>query len=72
MINSQAFNTLPQVLTYWAEVQPERKALADVADLEIPGQGRLKCRPVLPGATTGVYHPQYRHQSCSNAAVTIL
>ncbi|MBD2058138.1 DUF1822 family protein [Oculatella sp. FACHB-28] len=30
---------------------PTIQALADVADLEIPGQGKLECRPVLPGAT---------------------
>lgn len=30
---------------------PAIQALADVADLEIPGQGKLECRPVLPGAT---------------------
>jgi Protein of unknown function (DUF1822) len=30
---------------------PAIQALADVADLLIPGQGKLECRPVLPGAT---------------------
>ena len=30
---------------------PTLQALADVADLEIPEQGKLECRPVLPGAT---------------------
>jgi Protein of unknown function (DUF1822) len=29
---------------------PAIQALADVADLVIPGQGKLECRPVLPGA----------------------
>jgi hypothetical protein len=28
---------------------PFVQTLADVADLEIPGQGKLECRPVLPG-----------------------
>jgi Protein of unknown function (DUF1822) len=28
---------------------PFIQTLADVADLEIPGQGKLECRPVLPG-----------------------
>jgi Protein of unknown function (DUF1822) len=30
---------------------PAIQALADVADLVIPGQGKLECRPVLPGAS---------------------
>jgi Protein of unknown function (DUF1822) len=30
---------------------PFVQTLADVADLEIPGQGKLECRLVLPGAT---------------------
>ena len=30
---------------------PALQALADVGDLEIPGQGKLECRPVLPYAT---------------------
>jgi hypothetical protein len=30
---------------------PFIQVLANVADLEIPGQGKLECRPVLPGAT---------------------
>lgn len=34
------------------------QALADVADLEIPGQGKLECRPVLPGATVCYVAPE--------------
>lgn len=30
---------------------PTIQTLADVADLKISGQGKLECRPVLPGAT---------------------
>ncbi len=37
---------------------PALQALADVADLEIPGQGRLECRPVLPGATVCYVSPE--------------
>jgi len=32
--------------------QPGLRAVLDVADLVLPGVGRLECRPVLPGATT--------------------
>ena len=31
---------------------PIMQTLSDIADLELPGQGKLECRPVLPGATT--------------------
>lgn len=31
---------------------PVMQTLADVADLHMPGQGSLECRPVLPDATT--------------------
>lgn len=37
---------------------PAIQALADVADLEIPGQGKLECRPVLPGATVCYVSPE--------------
>jgi Protein of unknown function (DUF1822) len=37
---------------------PFVQALADVADLEIPGQGKLECRPVLPGATACQVPPE--------------
>lgn len=37
---------------------PIVQALADVADLELPGQGKLECRPVLPGATTCYIPPE--------------
>lgn len=37
---------------------PALQALADVADLEIPGQGKLECRPVLPGATVCYVSPE--------------
>jgi Protein of unknown function (DUF1822) len=39
-------STDPQSSDSW---NPFIQALADVADLEIPGQGKLECRPVLPG-----------------------
>lgn len=34
------------------------QALADIADLEIPEQGKLECRPVLPGATACYIPPE--------------
>lgn len=37
---------------------PAIQALADVSDLEIPGQGKLECRPVLPGATVCRVSPE--------------
>ncbi|HEY9656461.1 MAG TPA: DUF1822 family protein, partial [Crinalium sp.] len=37
---------------------PAIQALADVADLEIPGQGKLECRPVLPEATVCYLPPE--------------
>lgn len=37
---------------------PTIQALADVADLEIPGQGKLECRPVLPEATVCYVAPE--------------
>ena len=37
---------------------PSIQALADVADLDIPGQGKLECRPVLPGATVCEVPPE--------------
>jgi Protein of unknown function (DUF1822) len=40
--------TEPQSSDSW---NPFVQTLADVADLEILGQGKLECRPVLPGAT---------------------
>ena len=41
---------------------PIIQTLADVADLEIPGQGKLECRPVLPGDTT-CYIPPEAHDN---------
>lgn len=37
---------------------PTIQALADVADLEIPGQGKLECRPVMPGTTICYVPPE--------------
>lgn len=37
---------------------PALQALADIADLDIPGQGKLECRPVLPGATVCYVSPE--------------
>jgi hypothetical protein len=37
---------------------PTLQALADVADLDIPGQGKLECRPVLPEATVCYVAPE--------------
>lgn len=37
---------------------PAIQTLADIADLEIPGQGKLECRPVLPGATVCYVSPE--------------
>ena len=34
------------------------QTLADVADLELPGQGKLECRPVLPEETTCYIPPE--------------
>ncbi|NEQ26720.1 MAG: DUF1822 family protein [Microcoleus sp. SIO2G3] len=34
------------------------QALADIADLEIVGQGKLECRPVLPGGTVCTVPPE--------------
>ncbi len=31
---------------------PAMRRFLDVADLQVPGYGRLECRPILPGATT--------------------
>lgn len=39
---------------------PVIQTLADVADLNIRGQGKLECRPVLPGATTCYIPPETR------------
>lgn len=37
---------------------PIIQTLSDVADLALPGQGKLECRPVLPGATTCYIPPE--------------
>ena len=37
---------------------PIIQTLADVADLEVSGQGKLECRPVLPRATTCYIPPE--------------
>lgn len=37
---------------------PSIQMLADVADLEIPGQGKLECRPVLPGTAVCYVPPE--------------
>ena len=37
---------------------PIVQSLLDVADLKLPGQGKLECRPVLPGATTCYIPPE--------------
>jgi Protein of unknown function (DUF1822) len=37
---------------------PTLQALADVADLDIPGQGKLECRPVLPESTVCYVPPE--------------
>ena len=37
---------------------PVIQTLSDIADLELPGQGKLECRPVLPGATTCYIPPE--------------
>ncbi|KJH69367.1 DUF1822 family protein [Aliterella atlantica] len=37
---------------------PTLQALADIADLDIPGQGKLECRPVLPEATACYVAPE--------------
>lgn len=37
---------------------PTLQALGDVADLDIPGQGKLECRPVLPEATVCYVAPE--------------
>lgn len=37
---------------------PAIQTLADVADLEISGQGKLECRPVLPGAAVCQIPPE--------------
>lgn len=37
---------------------PSSQTLADVADLAIPRQGKLECRPVLPGATICYVPPE--------------
>lgn len=37
---------------------PALQALADVADLEVLGQGKLECRPVLPEATVCYVAPE--------------
>jgi hypothetical protein len=39
-------------LNYSDSFNPAKTALANVADLVIPGIGSLECRPVLPGDTT--------------------
>jgi hypothetical protein len=39
-------------LNYSDSFNPAKTALANVADLVIPGIGSLECRPVLPGETT--------------------
>ena len=38
--------------------EPVHQTLLDIADLELPGQGKLECRPVLPGATTCYIPPE--------------
>ncbi|MGD1896906.1 MAG: DUF1822 family protein [Phormidesmis sp.] len=37
---------------------PIMQTLADVADLALPGKGRLECRPVLPGESTCYIPPE--------------
>jgi hypothetical protein len=37
---------------------PSLQTLSDVADLVLPGIGKLECRPVLPGETTFLIPPQ--------------
>ena len=37
---------------------PVIQALSDIADLVLSGQGKLECRPVLPGATTCYIPPE--------------
>lgn len=37
---------------------PALQALADVADLDIPGHGKLECRPILPEATVCYAAPE--------------
>lgn len=38
--------------------QPDLRCLFDVADLVIPGVGKLECRPLLPGETTLALPPE--------------
>ena len=37
---------------------PIVQTLLDIADLDVPGLGKLECRPVLPGATTCYIPPE--------------
>lgn len=45
----------PQASDSW---NPIVQTLADIADLELPGQGKLECRPVLPEQTTFYIPPE--------------
>lgn len=45
----------PQASDSW---DPIIQTLADVADLVLPEQGKLECRPVLPGAETCYIPPE--------------
>ena len=50
---------------------PAVQALADVVDLEIVGQGKLECRPVLPGATVCTVSPEARSDRIGYVAVRL-
>ena len=48
---------------------PLKRALFDVADLVIPGVGKLECRPVLPGETAFSLPPEVTEDRIGYVAV---
>ena len=60
------------VRTNWAASQsydPIMQLMLDIADLELPGKGRLECRPLLPKASTLVIPPEARDDRIAYVAV---
>ena len=48
---------------------PGLRSLFDVADLVVPSQGKLECRPVLPGETTFLLPPEVAEDRIGYVAV---